>query len=53
MSGIGSMGAAGVGYIGDAGSNAQRSFNLQTPAGWALLWWALAIVILILMFYSL
>lgn len=50
---IGSMGAATVTDIGyPAGSN-HASFSTSTPAGWAMIWWGLATLFLLLILINL
>lgn len=46
----GRVGAENVYSIGDAGSKSGL-FDLSTPAGWTMLWWGLAVVIILVMFW--
>lgn len=47
MQQIRQIGAQGVYDIGDAPS--LKSFNLSTPAGWAMVWWGLSASIILIM----
>lgn len=47
-------GAQGVFAIGNPpGSSGAKLLDFSTPAGWALLWWGSAVLLLILIFWSL
>ena len=50
---VGQVGASGVSYIGQPSNSPQTSFNFQTPAGWAMLWWGLSVLVILGMFLML
>ena len=51
MLGIGQVGAATVNDIGSGPSSS--SFSTGNAAGWAMIWWAISIGIILLMFMNL
>jgi hypothetical protein len=52
MAQVGFKGAVGVQAMG-GGGNADSSFSLSTPAGWAGLWWIISIVLISVVLFSL
>lgn len=48
---VGRIGATGVSYIGSDQNTS--SFSTSTPAGWAMIWWGLSILIIVAMFMAL
>jgi len=50
---VGQQGAQNVSYIGNPAQSPNTSFNLSTPAGWTMIWWGLAVLIILAMFLSL
>jgi len=46
-------GGADVSYGDDGGNGFPDLFNLSTPAGWAMFWWGLSVLIILTMFFSL
>jgi hypothetical protein len=53
MARIGVVGAASVDSMGDLAGSHPAKFNLQTPAGWAMLWWGLSVLVIIFLLLSL
>lgn len=47
------MGAQGFSGVGSPPNSSIGSFNLSTPAGWAMIWWGLSIVIILAILWSL
>lgn len=46
MARVGVVGAASVSSIGNPGGS-EAKFNLSTPAGWAMIWWTLSVLIIV------
>lgn len=53
MARIGVVGAASVDSIGNLPGGHDAKFNLSTPAGWAMIWWGLSVLIIIALLLSL
>lgn len=53
MTGIGYRGSASVTDIGMPPASSAASFSTQTPAGWAMIWWGIATLFILLVLWNL
>lgn len=44
---------AAIGVGGNGGGGSGDLFNLSSPAGWAMLWWGLSVLVILIMLMSL
>lgn len=53
MARIGVVGAASVESMGNLPGSHEAKFNTSTPAGWAMIWWGLSVLIIVALLLSL
>lgn len=53
MAQVGFKVAGGIDAMTDGSRSNGKSFNLAEPAGWAMAWWILSVIIIALVLFSL